>query len=139
MQNNLIDIGANLTHSSFDSDRKAIIEESFKQGIKNIIITGSNYLDSYEAHLLATQYPTKLYSTAGIHPHYAKEFNYESIKLLKNLLTHANVKAVGDCGLDYYRNYSSKNKIIYLLWIQSKWLRLQEVISSKVFIMVQPY
>ena len=60
MQNNLIDIGANLTHSSFDSDRKAIIEESFKQGIKNIIITGSNYLDSYEAHLLATQYPEKL-------------------------------------------------------------------------------
>ena len=108
MQNNLIDIGANLTHSSFDSDRKAIIEESFKQGIKNIIITGSNYLDSYEAHLLATQFPTKLYSTAGIHPHYAKEFNHESIKLLKNLLTHANVKAVGECGLDYYRNYSSK-------------------------------
>lgn len=108
MQNNLIDIGANLTHSSFDSDRKTIIEESFKQGIKNIIITGSNYLDSYEAHLLATQYPTKLYSTAGIHPHYAKEFNHESIKLLKNLLTHANVKAVGECGLDYYRNYSSK-------------------------------
>ena len=39
MQNNLIDIGANLTHSSFDSDRKAIIEESFKQGIKTVSYT----------------------------------------------------------------------------------------------------
>ena len=71
MQDSFIDIGANLTDQSFDQDREKIIEDSFKNGIEQIIVTSSSVNESLESTELARSYKGKIWATAGIHPHNA--------------------------------------------------------------------
>jgi len=72
-----------------------------------MIVTGTSIEGSFEAYKLTQQYPGLLYSTAGIHPHDAKSFTKESIRQLSELLKHSNVLALGECGLDFNRNFST--------------------------------
>ena len=105
----LIDIGANLTHDSFDSDRKDLIRRALDVGVKTMIVTGSTAQSSADALELARKYPGTLYATAGVHPHYAKDYSDDTGKKLGELLNHNEVVAAGECGLDYFRNFSSQD------------------------------
>jgi len=103
----LIDIGLNLTHDSFDHDRDAVLQRAQSVGVAGMLITGSDLPHSEAALLLARQYPTLLRATAGIHPHHAKDFSAEQLPRLRALLADPLTLAVGECGLDYFRNFST--------------------------------
>lgn len=104
----LIDIGCNLTHKALLPHIEEIAHQCQHDHIEHIIITGTSVTESHQAFNLTQQYPGFLYSTAGVHPHDAKDWNSDTIDSLKQLLDYDTVKAVGETGLDFNRNYSPK-------------------------------
>ena len=107
IQEQFFDIGANLTHKSFDEDLDEVLEKAHDEGVKRLSITGSCLEDSILAYEMAKKYPEACVSTAGIHPHNAKEFSPGLFSEIKELLKHEGVKCIGETGLDFNRNYSS--------------------------------
>jgi TatD DNase family protein len=101
----LIDIGANLTHDGFDADRAEVIARAHRAGVGRFIVTGSDVDHSRKALGLCAIYPG-LYATAGVHPHHAKDCTDATPEELRGLLGNPSVVAVGECGLDYFRNFS---------------------------------
>ncbi len=106
----LIDIGANLTHDSFDDDRDQVIRRAGEAGVNRMILTGSSVDDSRDAIALAESMPGKMYATAGVHPHHASEYSDAVHDSLSELASHDCVVAIGECGLDYFRNFSPQDK-----------------------------
>ena len=105
-----IDIGANLTSNKF-ANLDDIIKYSFDNNIYSIIITGTNSSTSQQALDIVNKFESyNLFSTVGIHPRNAKSYNEKQYELLKKLLQNDKVVAIGECGLDYNRNTSSKEK-----------------------------
>jgi TatD DNase family protein len=104
----LIDIGANLTHDSFDDDRADIMQRALDAGVRRMVVTGSSNQGSRDALTLAESEPGRLFATAGVHPHHAADFDDTSISLITELCAHDAVVAVGECGLDYFRNFSPR-------------------------------
>jgi len=105
----LIDIGANLTHDSFDPDRDDILSRAAAAGVQRIIVTGTTLAASQQALALAENTGGALFATAGVHPHHAAEFDADTIAALSCLANADAVVAVGECGLDYFRNYSPRD------------------------------
>ena len=108
MSYELIDIGANLAHDSFDDDREAMMQRAAEAGVTTMIITGSSDASNRRAAELAEASPGVLYSTAGVHPHHASDYTDESDALIRRLVEQPAVVAVGECGLDYFRNFSPR-------------------------------
>ena len=108
MRLELIDIGANIAHDSFDHDRDAMMQRAFDSGVTRIIVTGSSDASNVRAAQLAEQSPGILYSTAGVHPHHASDYSDDSDALIRRLVLNDGVVAVGECGLDYFRNFSPR-------------------------------
>lgn len=104
----LIDIGANLTHESFAGDLPAVLHSAWVAGVRRMIVTGTSVASSRAALLLHAAHPTRLFATAGLHPHHATDLDAAGIEALQELLVQPGVVAVGECGLDYYRNYSPR-------------------------------
>ena len=104
----LVDIGANLTHQSFELDYTEVLENAELEGINHIIITGTDLVTSEAGASLASRKPTLLSSTVGIHPHNASKTNPKQLDNLTQLIEHNKVVAIGETGLDYNRNYSPK-------------------------------
>jgi TatD DNase family protein len=102
----LIDIGSNLTHDSFTADRDAVMARALQAGVRRQIITGADLASSHQAAALAAQHRARLWSTAGVHPHHAQSFSGSQQEELLELLRLQQVVAVGECGLDYFRNLS---------------------------------
>jgi TatD DNase family protein len=102
----LIDIGSNLTHDSFAADRDAVMARALHAGVRRQIITGADLAGSHLAAALAARHPGRLWSTAGVHPHHAQSFTGSQRAELVELLHLKPVVAVGECGLDYFRNLS---------------------------------
>ena len=105
----LIDIGANLTHDSFDQDREAVIERAAACGVRRMIVTGSSEQGSLDAALLAAGRPGCLFATVGVHPHHAAGYTPRVRESLRRLLDQDQVVAVGECGLDYFRDFSPRH------------------------------
>ena len=105
----LIDIGANLAHDSFDDDRDAMMQRAAEAGVATMIVTGSSDDSNVRAAELAASNPGVLYSTAGVHPHHASDYTDTSDTLIRELTTRDEVVAVGECGLDYFRNFSPRD------------------------------
>lgn len=101
----LIDIGVNLTHDSFDADRDEVIERAAAAGVTRMIVTGTSVTASAQAAELAASRPM-LYATAGVHPHHAADVDEHTIGALRELTGLPRVVAVGECGLDFFRNFS---------------------------------
>jgi len=104
----LIDIGANLTHDSFDDDRDEVIQRASDAGVKRMILTGSSEQGSRDAVDLATAWPGKMYATSGVHPHHASEYSDPVHGTILELTGNESVVAVGECGLDYCRDFSPR-------------------------------
>jgi TatD DNase family protein len=102
----LIDIGINLTHDSYDADREAVIARACNAGVTQMVVTGSSVASSAQAVALAREYPGRLFATAGVHPHHASELTPATLASLEQLARCPEVVAVGECGLDYFRNLS---------------------------------
>lgn len=106
----LIDIGANLAHDSYAGDRDAVIDRALAVGVSQLIVTGATLASSATAIELARSRPGRLYATAGVHPHHAGELTDSELPRLRALLREPGVVAAGECGLDYYRNYSPPDR-----------------------------
>jgi len=103
----LIDIGSNLTHDSFADDRGEVMSRAWAAGVTRQVVTGADLVSSRAAADLAAAHPFRLWSTAGVHPHHAAAFDPDRRDELLALLRLPQVVAVGECGLDYFRNFSS--------------------------------
>ncbi|VAW57626.1 Deoxyribonuclease TatD, partial [hydrothermal vent metagenome] len=105
--NKLIDIGVNLTGKSFKKDLPQVIERATETGVISMGVTGTNVQHSDAAIELCEKYPKILFSTTGIHPHYANEWSDKTAQEIHGMAQMNCVKAIGECGLDYNRNLSS--------------------------------
>ncbi|QOL26314.1 TatD family hydrolase [Thalassotalea sp. LPB0316] len=104
----MIDIGVNLTNSRFSKDLPEVIDRAQLAGVKHCLVTGTSVAESSQAVALCQQYPDFLSSTCGVHPHDADHVSDDFIEQLRLLTTsHACVKAIGECGLDFNRNFST--------------------------------
>lgn len=104
----MIDIGINILNRQFYSDAEDVIERAFQAGVDKMILTGVNVANSYKSAEFCERYPKFLFSTAGIHPHEAKSIDEKSIAQLRELAKTKAVKAIGECGLDYDRDFSPR-------------------------------
>jgi TatD DNase family protein len=102
----LVDIGANLTHPAFRDDLDAVLVRARQAGVTQIIVTGTTVQESQAALALAASHPDALHATAGVHPHHARECGPDTIAELRELAKNPRVVAIGECGLDFNRNYS---------------------------------
>lgn len=107
-----IDIGVNLTGSSFKKDTAQVIERAQQVGVAQLIVTGTNIQHSEQAIQLTQQYESVCYSTAGLHPHHASDYSADVGSEMRDMLTHESVVAVGECGLDFNRNFSTRKEQI---------------------------
>lgn len=110
---NMIDIGANLTHDSFDKDRAQVIADAQQVGVEAFIITGSDADCSQKARDLAHQYPDCCHATAGVHPHHAGDYDGDVEDVIEALLSDDKVVAVGETGLDYFRDFSPREAQVF--------------------------
>jgi TatD DNase family protein len=106
----LIDIGVNLAHDSFDADRDDVIRRAAESGVGRLIVTGTSLTTSARAIELCAVHEGTLFATAGIHPHNADELDEHSIAALRTLLASPHAVAVGECGLDYYRDFAPRDR-----------------------------
>ncbi|MBI2753140.1 MAG: TatD family hydrolase [Betaproteobacteria bacterium] len=120
----LVDIGANLTHPSFRDDLEDAIRRAREAGVDTILVTGTTVEESRRATDLASSHPEILYATAGVHPHHARECDAATIPALRALAAHPRVVALGECGLDFNRNYSPHPD-------QEKWFTAQIELACK--------
>ena len=104
----LIDIGINLAHDSYDRDRDAVIARAHAAGVVQMVVTGATLAGSVRAVALAREHPGRLFATAGVHPHHASGLDTASLAALVELARIPEVVAVGECGLDYFRNFSPR-------------------------------
>ncbi|MBT8049102.1 MAG: hydrolase TatD [Xanthomonadales bacterium] len=105
----MIDIGCNLTHDSFDSDRDKVLQRAREAGVAQMIITGASEDGSKAALKIAREHEGELFATAGVHPHRASVFSDETEALLRQLCQEKEVVAVGETGLDYFRDFSPRD------------------------------
>jgi TatD DNase family protein len=104
----LIDIGINLAHDSFNADREAVLARARAAGVVQMMVTGSSGESTRQAIEMARSHPGVLFATTGVHPHYAKELTEELLAELRQLAPLPQVVAVGECGLDYFRDLSPR-------------------------------
>lgn len=104
----MIDIGVNLTDRQFDKDRTEVIARAKEAGVTALILTGTNIAASQVAADFAASQAGFCYATAGIHPHDAKSFDEHSLDALRTLGQRPEVVAIGECGLDFNRDFSPR-------------------------------
>ena len=104
----LIDIGANLSHACFAHDLDAVLARAAAHGVVQMVVTAADAAGSRAAQALALAHPGRLFATAGVHPHHASAFDADTETLLRELHAKAQVKAVGETGLDYHRDFSPR-------------------------------
>ena len=105
-----IDIGVNLTGSSFKKDIPQVIERAQYAGVSQMVVTGTDSKHSEHAIRLAEQYGSVCYATVGLHPHHASDYSSSLDSELREMLGHESVVAVGECGLDFNRNFSTRQE-----------------------------
>jgi TatD DNase family protein len=124
----LIDIGTNLMHPSFDNDREAVVASAAAAGVSPLVITGTGEKASRKALLYAAEYNAAtagaLYATAGVHPHETRFCNSGTIDNVRALAVQYKAVAIGECGLDYNRDFSPRD-------IQRKWFEKQVELAAE--------
>lgn len=103
----LADIGVNLADKRFDEDREAVLERAREAGVALLVLTGTSVADSRSALELA-QTADDLYATAGVHPHVSRGFDDATRSELAELARDSRVRAIGETGLDFNRDFSPR-------------------------------
>ena len=107
----LIDTHCHLDFKDFDTDRDDIIDRAINKGVVRIINVGSSFEGTRRSLELAKKYDI-VYASVGIHPHDASQVSDQIIEEFKTLAKNSKVVAIGEVGLDYYRNLSPKERQI---------------------------
>ncbi|KAJ0409078.1 hypothetical protein P43SY_002212 [Pythium insidiosum] len=114
----LVDIGANLTNRQFQRDLPSVLRRAHDAGLRSVLLTGTSMRASRDALQLVARHqpttPVQLFTTVGVHPHDAKDFDeVETLAEMRKLITSSApgvVVAVGECGLDFNRDFSPRDK-----------------------------
>ena len=101
----MIDTHTHIDIKQFDRDRSQVIQYAFSNGVERIINVGFDLKSSQNSVKLTEEYE-KIFATVGFHPHDAKDLTDESLKRIEKLTQHKKVVAIGEIGLDFYRNLS---------------------------------
>ncbi len=101
----IIDTHAHIDMDAFDDDRSEVIQRAKNTGIDYILNVGCDIESSLRSIELTERYDF-IYGTAGIHPHDVKKIDYQTYDQLKELLAHPKMIALGEIGLDFFKNYS---------------------------------
>lgn len=107
----LIDIGVNLTHDSFAKQLENTLERAYEAGVVQLVLTGTSLAVSEQSLALCQRLDDsgqRLFCTAGLHPHDASGWNAATATSLRGLLKEERVRAVGECGLDFNRDFSPR-------------------------------
>lgn len=103
-----IDIAVNLIGSALEKNIDDVIQRAVAHGVSPLIVIGSNMNESAQAIEQCKQFPNQLFCTAGIHPHHASDWQSDSYEGIKQLAAAHQVVAIGECGLDYNRDFSPR-------------------------------
>lgn len=105
----LVETHAHLDNKRFEGECDQIVERALAAGVETLITVGTDRSSSMDAVRLAEQYDF-VYATVGVHPHAAEEMDAaEAIGLLRALAVHPKVVAIGEIGLDFYRDYAPRS------------------------------
>lgn len=104
----MIDIGVNLGHRRFEADLAEVLHRAREAGVDRMVVTGTSVPASQRAERLASTQPGELWSTAGVHPHEACRADARAAHDLESLTRRPSVVVVGECGLDYDRDFSPR-------------------------------
>lgn len=104
------DSGVNLTNGKLFRDVEGVLRRAREAGVEKMLVIGTNVAESRDAIHLCEQYPDQLVASVGIHPHDAAAAADDFIEQLATLAQHPSVVAIGECGLDFNRNYSPQRK-----------------------------
>ena len=104
----LVDIGVNLAHRQFGGDRDAVIARAAAAGVRRMVVTGTSVEATRSAVALARERPGILFATSGIHPHDASRASTEALAEIADLARAPEVRAIGECGLDFDRDFSPR-------------------------------
>ncbi len=104
----LIDTHCHLDFPEFDADREDVLRRAQENGIGSVINIGSSLKGSQNSVHLARQYD-QVYAAVGIHPHEADSFKDEDLSIIRDLASAPKVVAIGEIGLDLYKNYSASD------------------------------
>lgn len=106
----IVDIGVNLTDRRLAKSTDLILDRARSVGVEHVIAVGTSIDESGAALQLALEYPGVVSCTAGTHPHVARNWSTSSTTALKQLCTQEPVVAVGECGLDFNRDFSPRDQ-----------------------------
>ncbi|VFP80456.1 TatD family hydrolase [Candidatus Erwinia haradaeae] len=114
----MFDIGVNLTSQEFIKDYDKVVKRAREAGVTGMIIIGTTMLNSRQAIILAEKDVEYFWSTIGIHPHYASTWSKKIHSEMRKLAVDPRIVAIGECGLDFYRNFSTKKEQRYAFQAQ---------------------
>ena len=120
----LFDTHAHLEDEKFDDDRAEVIENIKNAGIGFVVNPGCDVESSKKAVKLSEEYDF-IYAAVGVPPHDTEDMTPSTLDEIEKLCSHKKVKAVGEIGLDYYYDFSAKEKQIY-------WFEEQMELAKKV-------
>ena len=103
----LFDFCFNFTSSKFRHDEEGVLQRAHDVNVSHFLVTGSDQDDSQYAIELAERYQNGMFATVGVHPHLAKNWQDNTQQTLRQLAQSNRVKAIGEAGLDYNRNFST--------------------------------
>ena len=112
------DAGVNLPDKQIDFE--ALLDAAIAAGVDKLCIVTTHGGEWDEAYALYEAFPNHLVFTLGIHPHYAKDASLEDFARLETMLQHPGAVAVGECGLDFFRNFSPSDKQVDVFLAQLK-------------------
>ncbi|MDD5097953.1 MAG: TatD family hydrolase [Candidatus Omnitrophica bacterium] len=129
----LVDTHCHLDFPEYDQDRDEVIQRAKERGIEYIVNIGSSLKGSEGSLELSRKYAS-IYATVGIHPHEADSITPETLAKIKNLAKNQKVVAIGEIGLDYFKQFSKKENQLPLFLSQltlAKELGLPLVIHTR--------
>lgn len=106
----MIDIALNLTSSQFNGEHAQVLARAQDVGVRHCLLLASDLEEALQVAELAKLYSSQCCATAGIHPHHAKGYQLEDLESLRPILARSEVIAVGECGLDFNRDFSPREQ-----------------------------
>ena len=128
-----VDICFNFGHDSFRRDRELVLERARQAGVRRMVMSGLSIADSEKSLSLAEQYSTsgcELFSAVGVHPHAAQGWCEQDREKLLDLSKHPAALAIGETGLDYFRNFSPRSEQLKALSAQ---IRIAQDVNMPLF------
>ena len=116
----IADIACNFTSERFNKDLDDVIKRAIANKITKFGLICSRMSDLNKLLKIYKQYSKSMFYTIGVHPHHANEINDVYLKKLKNVITTNNPHAIGETGLDFFRNLSTYEQQIYVFEEQIK-------------------